>query len=145
MAVWAAIVEHQCVHSGSRSCNAADWPCKYTGEKRSFQYFVSHLQPPFVHFVDDHVRHRCQLRIDHQATDEDAGRTERQACDPAGLSVGVDGVAHHPPDVFATLLGDTVRQSCKSAHASLKMDSSVGAASLKVARITDAPFELNVY
>jgi hypothetical protein len=57
----------------------------------------------------------------------------------------VDGVAHHPPDVFATLLGDTVRQSCKSAHASLKMDSSVGAASLKVACITDAPFELNVY
>jgi hypothetical protein len=60
----------------------------------------------------------------------------------------VDGVAHHHPDVFATLLGDTVRQSCKSAHhdaASLKMNSSVGAASFKVARITDAPFELNVY
>lgn len=65
-----------------------------------------------MHFVDYHVRHGRQLGVDHQTTDEDTGCAKRQAGDSAGHPVGVDGVADHLPDVFATLLGDTVRQSC---------------------------------
>lgn len=73
---------------------------------------MTYLQAALVHLVDDHVRDRRELPVDHQPTDEDAGCTEQQACHAAGCPIGVDGVAHDLSDRLAAFLRHALRQRC---------------------------------